>query len=111
MIRKIAVLARDRPLCFFAAGFSFLVFWFFFASAILAIVYDFSDPQPSGGWEILLVIAVFLPVLPVFYPLCFMFAEWYFNLLRIGWLIGLDKKPFLRWFLRLAGVEQREEKS
>ncbi len=109
MIRKIAILARDLPLSFFAAGFLFLFLLIALATTILATIWSYSAIEPSGTWEVLLVMAIFLPILPIFFPLCFMFAEWYFNLLRMGWIIGLDKKPFLRWFLCWAGVEQREQ--
>lgn len=111
MIRKMAILARDRPLFFFVVGFLFLFLLTTLATTILAIIWNFSAIQPSGAWEILLVMAVFLPVLVIFFPICFMFAEWYFNLLRMGRIVGLKKKPFLMWFLRWAGVEQREQET
>ena len=70
---------------------------------------EYSDPKPSGTFEILLVVIAFLPVLPIIFPLFFMFAEWYLNLVRMGWIVGLDKKPFLRWFLRWTGVEEKKQ--
>lgn len=109
MIRKLAILARDWPVLFFAAGFLFLFLLFALAATILAIILHFSALEPGGMWEIALVMAVYLPVLPFFFAICFMFAEWYFNLLGMGWVFGFDKKPFSSWFLRWAGVEQRKQ--
>jgi len=111
MIRKIAILARDRPLSFFAARFLFLFLLIALATTILAIIWNFRATQPSSAWEMLLVMAVFLPVLTICFPICFMFAEWYFNFLQIGWVVGFSKKPFLRWFFGWAGVEQRKQET
>lgn len=111
MIRKIVILARDRPLSFFAAGFLFLFLLIALATTILAIIWNFRATQPSGAWEMLLVMAVFLPVLTICFPICFMFAEWYFNFLQIGWVVGFSKKPFLGWFFGWAGVEQRKQET
>jgi len=105
MISKIAVLARDRPIYFFLGGFSILLFLIFLASIVLASILLYSPWEFSGIWKILLVMVVFMPISPIFFMLGLLFLEWYFNLFRLGWVIGLDKKPFLQWFLRWAEIE------
>lgn len=107
MFKNLALLARDRPFYFFGVGYLVLAAQIVVAIAILAALFN-SPLKPDGMWASLVVGIVFLPIFPVFFPLNLMFIEWYFNLLQIGWIVGLDQKPILRWFLRFAGVAENE---
>lgn len=90
---------------FFAAGFSCLALLIALAAAILAMIIDLDASETGRPQEIWLVILVFLPILPIFFTFGLLFLEWYFNVLRLGWLVGLGGKPFLTWFLQWSGAE------
>ena len=103
-MQKIALLARDRPLVFFLLGLSVLLSYFMLAISVLAAILH-SLPETFEANEIVLVILCVLPILPVFIVVSLLFVEWSFNLVGVGRLIGLDKKPVLNWFLRRTGAK------
>ena len=105
MIKKIAVLARDKPVLFFMAGFIFLLAQIIIATVALSIILKYSSSRIGGALEVALVAILFAPVLPVFFPFFLLLAERYLNFFKVGWIFGLKGNPFLQRFLRWAGVE------
>lgn len=107
MIKKSAILAKNKPIYFFAAGLFSIAFLSTLIGLKIFLVIKYTSLIPDGSSATPLVIMLYTPLVPFFLFFCLMLSEWYLNLFKVGWVLGLDKMPFLSMYLRWAGIEQK----
>lgn len=98
---KVLLIARDRPNLFFILAVPSLTALAVLEALLFAYLFNqYLEPNNvSDGTVLLVIVLVFLPLAPPFFLISFLFAEYYFYLIKklfrmlgIPWPIGPDKR-------------------
>lgn len=110
MLLKILLLARDRPILFFFIAIPTVAFFLCF-QVLLFILIDHFILQPYGlgaNARAMTISLLIIPVTPPLFLVFILFAEFYFKLLRLGWLVGFGKKSLANKLIEMIDKDSGE---